>query len=117
MMGKQFLIKKESKVIQEPCMVCYTTLSLAYCYTGGGPQTMPFTLAALVPLSLTLKEVCLGLVELAFPDSRPSIRDDYRTAVHGADLHGSSSAQETQMWSHLFKVGNLCLDHLESEPV
>jgi ubiquitin-protein ligase E3 C len=65
---------------------------------------MPFTLAELVPLSLTLKEVCLGLVELAFPDSRPSVRDDYRTVVHGQEQLSNASNRETQMWSHLFKV-------------
>ncbi|XP_069702572.1 ubiquitin-protein ligase E3C isoform X1 [Periplaneta americana] len=73
-------------------------------HAGAVLTTMPFPLSALVPLSLTLKEVCLGLVELAFPDSRPSVRDDYRTAVHGRDRPSSVSSQETQMWAHLFKV-------------
>ncbi|XP_067007893.2 ubiquitin-protein ligase E3C [Anabrus simplex] len=71
---------------------------------GATMQTMPFALSDLVPLSLTLKEVCLGLVELAFPDSRPSVRDDYRAAVHGRDLPPAVNPQETQMWAHLFKV-------------
>ncbi|KAK7793688.1 hypothetical protein R5R35_013163 [Gryllus longicercus] len=69
----------------------------------GAADTMPFSVGELVPLSLALKDVCLGLVELAFPDSRPSVRDDYRTAVHGRDLP-TVSAQDTQMWAHLFKV-------------
>jgi ubiquitin-protein ligase E3 C len=43
-------------------------------------------------------------VELAFPDSRPSVRDDYRTAVHGRERPSNVSNQETQMWAHLFKV-------------
>ncbi|PSN48070.1 hypothetical protein C0J52_03451 [Blattella germanica] len=73
-------------------------------HSGSVLTTMPFLLSALVPLSLTLKEVCLGLVELAFPDSRPSVRDDYRTAVHGREQPSSVSSQETQMWAHLFKV-------------
>jgi hypothetical protein len=68
---------------------------------------MPFPLSSLVPLSLTLKEVCLGLVELAFPDSRPSVRDDYRTAVHGREQISDVSNKETQMWAHLFKVYNV----------
>jgi hypothetical protein len=69
---------------------------------------MPFTLSSLVPLILTLKEVCLGLVELAFPDSRPSVRDDYRTAVHGQDQPSAITNQQTQMWAHLFKVKHSC---------
>ncbi|KAJ9576987.1 hypothetical protein L9F63_006424 [Diploptera punctata] len=73
-------------------------------HSGSLLTTMPFPLSALVPLSLTLKEVCLGLVELAFPDSRPSVRDDYRTAVHGREQPSTVSSQDTQMWSHLFKV-------------
>ncbi|XP_063238622.1 ubiquitin-protein ligase E3C isoform X2 [Bacillus rossius redtenbacheri] len=68
---------------------------------GVSQHAMPFHVRELVPLSLTLKEVCLGLVELAYPDSRPSVRDDYRTALHGRDQRGS---QDTQLWSHLFKV-------------
>lgn len=66
--------------------------------------TPPFNISKLVPLSLTLKEVCLGLVELAFPDSRPAVRDDCRSAVRGREQHPAVSNQETQMWAHLFKV-------------
>lgn len=44
---------------------------------------MPFTTSELVPLSDYLKGVCLGLVELAFPDCRPTIRNDYKSAVLG----------------------------------
>ena len=31
---------------------------------------MPFTLAELVPMSLALRDVTIGLVELAFPETR-----------------------------------------------
>lgn len=71
---------------------------------GGSPPTMPFTLQSLVQLSLTLKEVSLGLVELAFPDSRPSVRDDYKAAVRGREQASPACPQDTQMWAHLFKV-------------
>ncbi|XP_024942049.1 ubiquitin-protein ligase E3C [Cephus cinctus] len=70
---------------------------------NGGQQPMPFSTSALVPLSTHLKGVCLGLVELAFPDTRPTVRDDYKNAVLGAS--GSVQTQQnTQMWAHLFKV-------------
>lgn len=69
----------------------------------GAADTMPFNVTDLVPLSQALKDVCLGLVELAFPDSRPCVKEDYRTAVRGSDLP-AVSAQDTQMWAHLFKV-------------
>lgn len=73
---------------------------------GVSPQNMPFTLDELINISLRLKEVSLGLVELAFPESRPSVREDYRTAVTTLHEHPvvSPTAKDTQMWAHLFKV-------------
>ncbi|XP_029044161.1 ubiquitin-protein ligase E3C [Osmia bicornis bicornis] len=68
-----------------------------------GQHTMPFTTSELVMLSSHLKGVCLGLVELAFPDNRPTVRDDYKTAVLGPSCP-IQSQQDTQMWTHLFKV-------------
>ncbi|CAL7940939.1 unnamed protein product [Xylocopa violacea] len=68
-----------------------------------GQQAMPFTISELVLLSSHLKDVCLGLVELAFPDSRPTIRDDYKSAVLGPSCP-IQNQQDTQMWTHLFKV-------------
>lgn len=68
-----------------------------------GQQTMPFTTSELVLLSSHLKGVCLGLVELAFPDSRPTVRDDYKRAVLGPSC-SLQNQQDTQMWTHLFKV-------------
>ncbi|XP_006621472.1 ubiquitin-protein ligase E3C [Apis laboriosa] len=68
-----------------------------------GQQAMPFTTSELVLLSSHLKGVCLGLVELAFPDSRPTVRDDYKRAVLGPTC-SLRNQQDTQMWTHLFKV-------------
>ena len=48
--------------------------------SGGSGQAssshrwMPFTLGQLVPMALALRDVALGLVELAFPESRPAVR-------------------------------------------
>ena len=39
---------------------------------------MPFSLPELVSMSLHLRDISLGLVELAFPESRPVVREDYR---------------------------------------
>lgn len=65
-------------------------------------QAMPFTTTELVTLSIHLKEVCLGLVELAFPDTRPTIGEDYKNAL------GSSCTTRTHLITHirthLFKV-------------
>ena len=50
--------------------------------SGGQPSSsshrwMPFTLGQLVPMALALRDVALGLVELAFPESRPAVRGRY----------------------------------------
>lgn len=66
-----------------------------------GSQTMPFSLSELVGMSVKLKEVSLGLVELAFPDSRPSVKDQYKSAVHPDE---EDVPANTAMWAHLFKV-------------
>ncbi len=42
---------------------------------------MPFTLNELVPMSLALRDVTLGLIELAFPESRPVIKEEYQQAI------------------------------------
>ncbi|XP_031835473.1 ubiquitin-protein ligase E3C isoform X2 [Nomia melanderi] len=70
---------------------------------SNGQQAMPFTISELVMLSSHLKGVCLGLVELAFPDSRLTVRDDYKDAVLGPSCP-IQNQQDTQMWTHLFKV-------------
>ena len=42
---------------------------------------MPFSISELIPMSLLLRDVALGLVELAYPESRPTVREDYQNAV------------------------------------
>jgi ubiquitin-protein ligase E3 C len=48
---------------------------------GTTSQIMPFTLQEIVALSTTLKEICLGLVELAFPETRAGLRSHYSTVL------------------------------------
>ena len=50
--------------------------------SGGSTKVwMPFTLEELVPMSLSLRDVGLGLIELAFPQSRPAVKEEYQLAV------------------------------------
>ncbi|ETN66654.1 ubiquitin protein ligase [Anopheles darlingi] len=92
---------------------------------------MPFSIAELIPLSTTLKEVSLGLVELAFPETRSFLDENYRTMISslagssgsaGGTSSGRSAAttrrisaggsssgtgsgeQNKQIWPHLLKV-------------
>jgi len=64
---------------------------------------MPFLLEELVPMSMSLRDVALGLVELAFPESRPAVRDDYKQAVSAAREESSVTEEDTKIWSHLFR--------------
>jgi len=66
---------------------------------------MPFSLSELVPMSLHLRDIALGLVELAFPESRPSVREDYRQAVNSVrsvSHEMDESPDDIAMWSHMF---------------
>ena len=101
--------------------------------SGGSGQAssshrwMPFTLGQLVPMALALRDVALGLVELAFPESRPAVRgrydvvflqqnrcrntetrkySRYREAVGGGESEGVEEGEEAgvAIWSHLFKA-------------
>ena len=45
------------------------------------PAWMPFSLSDLVPMSQNLRDVALGLVELAYPESRPVVNEAYQLAI------------------------------------
>ena len=65
---------------------------------------MPFSLGELVNMSQHLRDISLGLVELAFPDSRPAVREDYRIAVNSVKKEKVTEAEEdVRVWSHLFR--------------
>ena len=70
---------------------------------------MPFSLSELVPISLALRDACLGIIELAYPDTRPILAEQYRKVFKSIGLtdHRLSASdldQQTQTWAHLFKV-------------
>ncbi|KAJ8735730.1 hypothetical protein PYW07_007350 [Mythimna separata] len=70
---------------------------------GMGGRVHAFEFSELGALCRTLRTVCLGLVELAYPESRPAVATHYRDAVH-ADHIQISGKNQTPAWSHLFKV-------------
>jgi len=67
---------------------------------------MPFSLAELVSMSLSLRDMSLGLIELAFPESRPTVRDDYKQAVNAVRDNPLEmrDARDVIIWTHLFKT-------------
>ncbi|XP_018909316.2 ubiquitin-protein ligase E3C-like isoform X2 [Bemisia tabaci] len=64
---------------------------------------MPFSLSSLVQMTLILRDVTLGLVELAYPETRPSVRDQYRFEGFSSSSSTFESV-DTVVWAHLFKV-------------
>lgn len=79
---------------------------------GATSKIMPFKLNEIVSLSSFLKDLSLGLVELAFPETRTSINDHYRSALQLNQNSGSSSSgggggnptTSPNKWPHLLKV-------------
>ena len=70
---------------------------------------MPFSLNEVVELASILRDVCLGLVELAYPDTRPSTSFNFiktRTST-------GNTQEDTRLWMHLFKV-SLIIEHMNS---
>ncbi len=71
---------------------------------------MPFSLTDLVPMSLALRDVALGLIELAFPESRPSLAAGYEVAIRSAKSADEAAAADspssigTRTWAHLFNT-------------
>ncbi|XP_023217636.1 ubiquitin-protein ligase E3C-like [Centruroides sculpturatus] len=82
------------------------------------PSTMPFSTSELATISLTLRDVCLGLIELAYPDVRPSFNKEYQRAMLsiGAppEKISSEEMQEVKKWLQLFKVTVTLLRQLYS---
>ena len=60
-------------------------------------------------MSQALRDACVGIIELAHPDTKPLLREDYMKVFHGAGAqHNVLSAKELQQqrdaWAYLFKV-------------
>jgi ubiquitin-protein ligase E3 C len=68
---------------------------------------MPFTLQELASMGLTLRDVCIGLVELAYHDTRPSIREEYHNALKSVDQNNQNTTDDQKdvmrHWNKLFK--------------
>lgn len=71
--------------------------------SGSGGRIHAFEFSELGGLCRTLRQVCLGLVELAYPETRPAVGGLYKDAVGQTDVE-LSAKNRTPAWSHLFKV-------------
>ncbi|XP_035270811.1 ubiquitin-protein ligase E3C isoform X1 [Anguilla anguilla] len=70
---------------------------------------MPFTLAELVTLSRCLRDACLGIIKLAYPETKTEHREEYIAAFRSVGVKTNSEMQqriqaEQKRWVQLFKV-------------
>ncbi|XP_054430760.1 ubiquitin-protein ligase E3C [Pteronotus mesoamericanus] len=70
---------------------------------------MPFTLEELVALSRSLRDACLGIIKLAYPEARPEVREQYVSALQSVGAATRAGLQqcvqtERERWIQLFKV-------------
>ncbi|XP_066544136.1 ubiquitin-protein ligase E3C [Amia ocellicauda] len=70
---------------------------------------MPFTLVELVTLSRCLRDACLGIIKLAYPETKPEHREEYIAAFKSVGVKTNTEMQqriqaEQKRWVQLFKV-------------
>ena len=70
---------------------------------------MPFQVHELVPMSLALRDTCLGIIELVHPDTKPSLKEDYKKAFQSVGimqntLTAAQVQQQQRTWAYVFKV-------------
>ncbi|XP_015210396.1 ubiquitin-protein ligase E3C [Lepisosteus oculatus] len=70
---------------------------------------MPFTLVELVTLSRCLRDACLGIIKLAYPETKPEHREEYIAAFKSVGVKTNTEMQqriqaEQKRWIQLFKV-------------
>ncbi|XP_066897843.1 ubiquitin-protein ligase E3C isoform X2 [Kogia breviceps] len=70
---------------------------------------MPFTLEELITLSRCLRDACLGIIKLAYPEIKPEVREEYIIAFRSIGVTTNSEMQqciqmEQKRWIQLFKV-------------
>lgn len=72
---------------------------------GAVSKIMPFTLAEIATISSALKDIALGLVDLAFPETRQNVNDHYRSVrCVQPRMAQIDETRQWIMWPHLLKV-------------
>ncbi|MEQ2173915.1 hypothetical protein GOODEAATRI_002497 [Goodea atripinnis] len=70
---------------------------------------MPFTLSELVTLSRCLRDACLGIIKLAYPETKAEHREEYMAAFRSVGVKTNTEVQqriqaEQKRWVQLFKI-------------
>lgn len=84
-------------------------LTRDFLFYPGNASSMPFDLAEVMQMVIALRDVCLGIIELAYPDAKPTVNDDYRQAlktvgVKAKQTNSRDIDRQTRQWEYLFKV-------------
>lgn len=79
---------------------------------------MPFTLVELVTLSRCLRDACLGIIKLAYPETKTEHREEYMAAFRSVGVKTNTEVQqriqaEQKRWVQLFKVSWIKFSHTE----
>ena len=74
--------------------------------TGSGHRSlMPFKLPELEEMSILLRNACIGMIQLAHPESRPTVTEDYFGAMTApGEMPEADQTVQIANWTHLFKV-------------
>lgn len=75
------------------------------------PSMMPFSLTELVTLSRCLRDACLGIIKLAYPETKTEHKEEYVAAFRSVGVKTNSQVQQCiqaqqKRWVQLFKVNN-----------
>ena len=75
---------------------------------------MPFDVKELVPMSQALRDACVGIIELAHPDTKPLLKEDFMKAFQSIGVQQNiltfdELQQQRDTWAYLFKVRCLLL--------
>lgn len=75
------------------------------------PSMMPFSLTELVTLSRCLRDACLGIIKLAYPETKTEHKEEYVAAFRSVGVKSNSQVQQCiqaqqKRWVQLFKVNN-----------
>lgn len=81
---------------------------------------MPFTLEELVILSRCLRDACLGIIKLAYPETKPEVREEYIAAFRSVGVTKNTEMQqciqtEQKRWIQLFKVNCVNCQNIAEE--
>lgn len=90
--------------------VCVKWLNTFFLWTGQMQSSMmPFTISELVNLSRCLRDACLGIIKLAYPETKAEHREEYMAAFRSVGVKTNAEVQqriqaEQKRWVQLFKV-------------